>query len=464
MEYLQYLYLKNQQLENINEISINKAPNANKTIKVDVTGGVIKISLDDSTKTCGIIGFTGKPSSIILKPSYTNDSTNTSYTLTSIGNSAFQNCSSLTKINIPATVTSIEFNSFLGCTSLTNIDVESTNSNYKCSSTSKIDLLSKDGTILIQYAVGNKNISYTIPATVTTISSNAFAYCKKLSTITTEENSQLKTIGDTVFIGCYNLTTINIPATVTSIGSGSFSGCINLTNIDVDPANSNYKCSSPSKLDLLSKDGTILIQYAVGNKNISYTIPATVTTISKGAFYGCTKLSTITIESKSQLTTIGSEVFVNCLNLTKIDIPATVTSIGFYSFSGCKKLSSVTIYTKNINSSLSNVFPPTLSTLNLIGDYNNKLKNMFIKSTNSKDKPITIYYNKANVKSFKSLDKNGFSNVKYILKESPTVMKDVDLDLVDLVDVVDVVDVVDENKLNTQSYLKTKLLLAKIAH
>ncbi len=452
---MEYLHLRNNQLENINESPIDKAT----TIEVPVPGGAIKISFNDSTKTCGIVGWTGKPTTIILKSSYKKNSTGTPYKLTSISSRAFYLCQSLTSIQIPSTITLIGVGPFGVCESLISIVVDPANPKYK--SISKLVLLTKDGTELIQYAAGNKNKSYTIPSTVTTIYDLAFDLCINLSSIIIEPNSKLTTIGNYAFAVCTSLTKITIPATVTLIGVGPFRECKSLTSIEVDPANPKYK--SISKLVLLSKDGTELIQYPAGNKNKSYIIPATVTTIGDNAFDSCSNLSSITIEPNSKLITIGINAFSNCSSLTKITIPATVTDIGPSAFIFCDKLSIVTLYTKNIKISLDKVFLPTLSTLNLIGDYNNKLKNMFFPFKeyqqyypDVKEKTITIYYNKANGNSFKSLDANAFFGVKYILKESSIVMKDIDLDVE--------LDLVDENKSNTQSYLRTKLLLAKIVH
>ena len=88
--------------------------------------------------------------------------------VTSIGNYAFEYCSSLTSINIPEGITSIGDSAFRGCSSLTNIE---------------------------------------IPSSVTSI-------------------------GDSVFRECSSLTSIEIPSSVTSIGSGAFYDCSNLTTIN----------------------------------------------------------------------------------------------------------------------------------------------------------------------------------------------------------------------------------------
>ena len=69
-----------------------------------------------------------------------------------------------------------------------------------------------------------------------------------------------------------------------------------------------------------------------------------MTSIGNGAFYGCSKLTSI--EIPIGVTAINSGTFYNCSNLTSISIPNSVTSIGNSAFSGCSKLTSIEIPTK----------------------------------------------------------------------------------------------------------------------
>ena len=73
----------------------------------------------------------------------------------------------------------------------------------------------------------------------------------------------------------------------------------------------------------------------------SVTIPNSVTYIGDDAFYYCDKLTSVTIGNS--VTSIGVEAFKNCSALTSVIIPNSVTSIGQSAFSGCTGLSSVTI-------------------------------------------------------------------------------------------------------------------------
>ena len=164
--------------------------------------------------------------------------------VTSIGDSAFSYCSSLTNITIPDSVTSIGDSAFSGCWDLTSI---------------------------------------TIPDSVTTIGESAFYGCSSLTSITIPDG--VTSIGYGAFSSCRSLTSITIPDSVTSIGNSSFSYCISLTSITI-----------PNSV-------TSIGAYAFSNcwYLTSITIPDSVTSIGKSAFYKCSSLTTISLSCKSTL-------------------------------------------------------------------------------------------------------------------------------------------------------------------
>jgi hypothetical protein len=104
------------------------------------------------------------------------------------------------------------------------------------------------------------------------------------------------------FYGCTSLTSVTIPASVTSIGWRAFPGCMSLTNIAIDRANTAY-----TSIDgvVFTKDQTTLAAYP-GGKQGAYTIPASVTEIGDGAFAGCTSLRRVTL---SRRTEVGDDAF-----------------------------------------------------------------------------------------------------------------------------------------------------------
>jgi len=137
---------------------------------------------------------------------YPAEKTDTTFTIpasvTSIGDSAFSNCTSLTSVTIPASVTSIGDHPFSLCSALTAINVDAANTAYNSDSGV---LYNKAKTSLLTYPGGKKGTTFTIPNGVTSIGNLAF-YNK-------------------------NLTSVTIPASVTSIVNQAFFGCDKLTSV-----------------------------------------------------------------------------------------------------------------------------------------------------------------------------------------------------------------------------------------
>lgn len=120
-----------------------------------------------------------------------------------------------------------------------------------------------------------------IPATVTSIGRFAFRCCKFLATVTFAEGSQLK-----------------------SIGVSAFSG--------TNPAHPRFK---------------------------EIQIPNSVETIGTNAFQNCQDLESITLPAS--LKTIESSAFSYCLNLSEIRLPTSLKAIQSYVFDGCSSLETV---------------------------------------------------------------------------------------------------------------------------
>jgi hypothetical protein len=197
--------------------------------------------------------------------------------VTSSGDWAFSNCSSLAAVNIPNSVTSIGERAFVSCSNLTAIDVDANNVAY--ASENGI-LFNKEKTTLIQYPAGKTEADYTISESVTSIGVQAFSFCSSLAEVT-------------------------IPNSVTSIGESAFVGCSSLIAIDVDANNAAYASENGV---LFNKEKTTLIQYPAGKTDADYTIPNSVTSIGDYAFYGCNSLKDITVNWSVPLS-IGAYVF-----------------------------------------------------------------------------------------------------------------------------------------------------------
>ena len=287
--------------------------------------------------------------------------------VTSIGRSAFEDCTGLKSITIPDSVKSIGIGAFNGCSSLESITIPFVGA--------KAGITSSDtdqypfgyifgtgsytgGAATEQEYYGSSTSSttystYYIPSSlksVTVTGGNilygAFYCCRSLTSITIPDS--VTSIGESAFSGCTGLTSITIPNSVTGIGNSVFSGCTGLTSITIPNSVTSiddyafYKCTGLTSVTIGGSVTSIGYRTFYNCSGLtSVTIPDSVTSIGDEAFQSCSGLTSVTIGNS--VTSIGSAAFAYCSELMSIKIPDGVTSVGSAAFAYCSELMSIKI-------------------------------------------------------------------------------------------------------------------------
>ncbi len=228
--------------------------------------------------------------------------------VTSIGNHAFYNCSSLTSVTVGNSVTSIQYEVFKGCKSLTSV---------------------------------------TIPNSVTEIGAGAFSGCSSLTSVNIPDS--VTSIGSEAFRSCSSLTSVIIPKSVTEIGENAFLFCSGLKksaypNNLMNPFSNGFSIPYPE--DAIFEDGCIFgpnkygVYFAPLSFEGDYIMPHSMLTVADNAFACCSGLTSV--KTSARLRTIGNHAFDGC-NLREVVIAPTVKSIGESAFANNAELKEVKI-------------------------------------------------------------------------------------------------------------------------
>ena len=295
--------------------------------------------------------------------------------VTSIGSWAFSGCTGLTSVTIGNSVTEIGYQVFYGCTGLTSVTFNAKNcttcgsSDYPAfPSTIKTLTIGKEVKKIPSYAFyGCTGLtSVEIPNSVTSIGESVFSGCTGLTSVTIGES--VTWIGNFAFWGCRSLTSITIPESVTLIGNDAFRYCYFTYDMFVNNSSlANSDSWGATLCEEETNDGLMLKDKSVVNCRYwatSVTIPNSVISIGGSAFRECSGLTSI--EIPNSVTSIGYYAFEGCTGLTSVTIPESVTSIGEWAFYLCSGLTSVAFNAKNCTTCGSSnypAFPSTIKTL-----------------------------------------------------------------------------------------------------
>ncbi|MBO7594785.1 MAG: leucine-rich repeat domain-containing protein [Salinivirgaceae bacterium] len=261
--------------------------------------------------------------------------------VTKIGGYAFSDCSGLTSLAIPNSVTSIGEKAFMDCSGLTSVSIpNSVKTIGNCAFWGCVSLT-----------------TVTIPESVTSFGWGAFWDCVGLTSVTIPES--VTSIGDYTFRSCKSLISVTIPNSVTTIGPEAFEDCVGLTSVTIPESvvTIDYLafngCTGLTTVTIPNSVTSIIGDKAFGLvKNIVYSGDAegspwgalTVNGIIDGDFvYSDAEKTNLTayigneenVVIPETVTSIGTDAFYKCSNITTITIPITVDSIGAYAFSGC---------------------------------------------------------------------------------------------------------------------------------
>ena len=260
-------------------------------------------------------------------------------TVTTIGEGAFKNCTSLRTIIMP-NVTYISASAFLGCSSLTSIEIPEEMTTIPNEAFSGCSMLRTvkipDGVKEINYHAFYNCTSLATTRGVIVADGWACGYTSGLSGAL--DLTGCRGIGRCAFEGCAKITSVHIPNV--PMNDYAFVDCTGLVSVTFDddieslPYGVFANCTKLASVTL-PKQLEVIPDLAFGRNSTG-----DITEIQ-----GCLFTSIVIPDSVKQ---IGSSAFQHCKRLTSITIPEHVVSVDLFAFMGCSALKTLSIYSSNL--------------------------------------------------------------------------------------------------------------------
>ena len=277
------------------------------------------------------------------------------YTVSSLTDNAFKDCTNLTSITIPGTINNISSYSFAGCTSLKSVNIQKyvrQIGDYAFSGCTALESVSIPSTIIRINTYSFQNCSQLksvyFPKTITNIAGYAFEGCSSVTDVYFDND--LKPTN--VTWSNNNIGFKDSKATIAHVKTKS-SWTSKFPNANVDFRDDKETIDKLTCESNESEDNALIITVDENKKSTlsgELIIPQSisrdgssgcVTGIGEDAFSGCTGLTSIVIPET--VTSVGSDAFANCTGLTSFSLPSNVTSIGSGAFAGCNQLEAIVI-------------------------------------------------------------------------------------------------------------------------
>ena len=287
-------------------------------VSVEISGGATKIETD-------AFPLCNKLESVIIGDSVVH-----------VAKKAFDSCNKLKNVTIGKNVATLESDAFNDCKSIENIYFNAINA----VNTYEID----DGNYIFYNHLGcNTTITFKIGANVKSIPENLF-FGHDVGSISFDSGSVCESIGNFAFNNQKNITSINLPDSITTIGANAFYGCSGLTVATMNGVTTieRFAFGECTALQNVSATNILYIGDFAFSKNtslVNINLGNQLTLVGSSAFEGCTSLKSLSLSST--VTEIRDSAFKNCKSIENIVFSTGLTKIGNDAFSGCSSLANI---------------------------------------------------------------------------------------------------------------------------